>query len=188
MTRPAPRVRRLLGGLLAVVVVAACSGDDGARTSSATLPPGVVAPGDPERVPLEGFDEVAITVESPQSDDALAWCLLAALDAERRSRGLMGVTELGGYEGMAFVYADDVERSFYMRDTPMPLSIAWVAEDGALVATTDMAPCEDRDGCPSYGAGGPYRYAIEVPQGDLPRLGIGEGATVTVGGACAPRS
>ena len=44
-----------------------------------------------------------------------------------------------------------------------------------------MAPCEDRDGCPTYQAAGPYRTAIEVFQGDLDDLGITEGATVTVG-------
>ena len=51
-----------------------------------------------------------------------------------------------------------------------------------------MEPCEDREGCPTYPSDGRYRYAIEVFQGDLPALGITEGATVTVGGRCAPRA
>ena len=41
-----------------------------------------------------------------------------------------------------------------------------------------MTPCDDSDQCPTYPAAGPYRIAIEVPQGGLPRLGIGPGATV----------
>lgn len=145
-------------------------------------------PGDPARVPLEGFDEVAIRVLPAGGGDWLSWCLLAARTAAQRSRGLMTVTDLQGYSGMAFVYDEDVENAFYMRNTPTPLSIAWIAADGRLVSTADMAPCEDRDGCPTYPPAGPYRYAVEVFQGDLPALGITEGATVQVGGECAPRA
>ncbi len=144
------------------------------------------APGAADRVLLDGFKEIAIQVDPGDGTPTLAWCLLAALDAQARGRGLMGVTDLQGYEGMAFVYPEDVENGFYMRNTPTPLSIAWVAADGAVVTIKDMAPCEDRDGCPSYPSEGRYRYAIEVFQGDLPRLGISEDATVTVGGPCTP--
>jgi uncharacterized membrane protein (UPF0127 family) len=145
-------------------------------------------PGDPDRVLLDGFGEVAITVDPGDGTGLLAWCLLAALDAQQRGRGLMEVTDLQGYSGMVFVYEEDVANGFYMRNTPTPLSIAWVAADGGVVTTTDMAPCEDRDGCPTYSPDGPYRYAIEVFQGDLPDLGITEDATVSVGGRCAPTS
>ena len=142
-------------------------------------------PGDPDRVLLDGFGEVAITVDPGDGTGLLAWCLLAALDAQQRGRGLMEVTDLQGYSGMVFVYEEDVANGFYMRNTPTPLSIAWVAADGGVVTITDMAPCEDRDGCPTYSPDGPYRYAIEVFQGDLDDLGITDAATVTVGGACA---
>lgn len=147
-----------------------------------SLPP----PGEPGRVPLPGFAEVAITVDPPGDGGLLAWCLLAALTAEQRARGLMEVTDLQGYPGMAFLYDEPVQNAFYMRNTPMPLSIAFVDGDGGLVSTADMAPCEDRDGCPLYPPAGPYRTAIEVPQGRLPELGITEGAVIHVGGACAP--
>jgi uncharacterized membrane protein (UPF0127 family) len=140
-------------------------------------------PGDPGRVLLEGFDELAVSIEA--EDGSLAWCLLAALTADQRARGLMEVTDLQGYEGMVFVYEEDVENGFYMRNTPTPLSIAWIAADGSVVDTADMAPCEDRDGCPTYRPSGPYRYAIEVFQGRLDELGITESATVRVGGSCA---
>lgn len=144
------------------------------------------APGQPGRVALPGFSEVAITVDPPGEGGLLAWCLLAALTAEQRSRGLMEVTDLQGYDGMAFLYDEPVENAFYMRNTPMPLSIAWIDEAGAVVSTADMEPCEDVDGCPTYPPAGPYRTAIEVPQGRLDDLGIGPGSVVTVGGTCAP--
>ena len=189
---------------LRVLLVAACAlvglglwafvlrGADGPADPVLGPPPGSSGagepPGDPDRVPLEGFDEIAITVDPGDGGDLLSWCLLAALDAAQRARGLMEVTDLQGYSGMAFVYEQDSAGAFYMRNTPTPLSIAYVAADGSIVSTTDMEPCEDRDGCPTYPPAGPFRTAIEVFQGDLPSLGITEGATVTVGGACAPRS
>jgi uncharacterized membrane protein (UPF0127 family) len=153
---------------------------DGGETSASL-------PGEPDRVRLEGFDELAVTVD-PGDGSRLAWCLLAALNAQQRARGLMEVTDLQGYSGMAFVYDEDVQNAFYMRNTPTPLSIAWIAADGSVVDTRDMEPCEDRDGCRRYAPSGPYRYAIEVPQGDLPALGITESSTVLVGGSCAPTS
>jgi uncharacterized membrane protein (UPF0127 family) len=65
-----------------------------------------------------------------------------------------------------------------MRNTPMSLSIAYVDAAGTIVSTVDMAPCGDLGVCPTYPAAGPYRIAIEVPQGGLARLGIVAGATV----------
>ena len=154
---------------------------DGGDAGSTSLP------GDPGRVPLEGFEEVAISVD-PGDGSSLAWCLLAALTTEQRARGLMEVTDLQGYSGMAFVYQDDVQNPYHMRNTPMPLSIAWIAADGSVVTVEDMEPCDDRDDCPSYAPDGPFRYAIEVPQGGLDGLGISDSSTVTVGGTCAPVS
>ena len=145
----------------------------------------VTPPGDPDRVLLEGFGEIAVSVD-PGDGSTLAWCLLAALNAQQRARGLMEVTDLQGYAGMAFVYDEDVDNGFYMRNTPTPLSIAWIAADGEVVTIKDMEPCEDGPGCPTYPSGGEYRYAIEALQGGLDDLGITEGARVTVGGPCAP--
>ena len=196
--------RRQIGCTLGVAVVLVLligwvlvvRGDDGTAApvlgpdlgpvTTPTAPPGFIPPGEAGRTLLDGFDEMAITVQPAGGGDSLFWCLLAALTAEQRERGLMEVTDLGGYSGMVFVYDVDSTSGFYMRNTPTPLSIAWVALDGRVVGIEDMAPCEDRDGCPTYGSGGTYRYAIEVFQGDLLDLGITEDATVTVGGSCSP--
>ena len=161
-------------------------GADGPADPTLGEPVGAARPGDPARVPLEGFDELAVSVDTERG--SLAWCLLAALTQAQRARGLMEVTDLQGYDGMVFVYEDDVQNGFFMRNTPTPLSIAWIAADGSVVGTADMEPCEDREGCPTYPAPAPYRYAIEVVQGRLPDLGITEGSTVLVGGSCAPRA
>jgi uncharacterized membrane protein (UPF0127 family) len=97
----------------------------------------------------------------------------------------MGVTDLGGYPGMVFVYEQDSENAYWMRNTPTALSIAWIRRDGTVVSTADMAPCGDSADCPSYPSGGSYRYAIEVPQGQLATLGIGPGSKVRLTGQCA---
>ncbi len=120
-----------------------------------------------------------MTVETPTG--ILEWCMLLAETGAQHSRGLMQVTDptLGGYDGMLFRFTEDTNDRFYMHNTPMPLSIAFIASNGDIVSTTDMAPCDDGAGCPLYSAAAPYRFAIEVPQGHLGRLGIGPGAEVT---------
>jgi uncharacterized membrane protein (UPF0127 family) len=72
-----------------------------------------------------------------------------------------------------------------MKDTLLPLSIAWFDQKGRFVSATDMAPCPDQSDCPLYGATAPYTVAIEVVQGGLSGLGIGPNSTISIGGACA---
>lgn len=95
----------------------------------------------------------------------------------------MGQTSLHGFAGMVFEFPRPTRTAFYMKDTPMPLSIAWFGADGRFVGADNMAPC-GAGPCPTYSAGVPYKYALEVPQGDLAGLGIGAGSVLTVGGSC----
>jgi hypothetical protein len=135
--------------------------------------------GDPDLFP--GFGEVTIAVVAPDGTTA-GWCVLLAETARQRTQGLMEVTDLGGYAGMLFV--DDVEddQSFWMKNTVMPLSIAWFDDEGGFVSATDMEPCE-ADPCDSYPSEGPARFALEVPQGELGDLGIDEDSTLRIGAA-----
>jgi uncharacterized membrane protein (UPF0127 family) len=91
--------------------------------------------------------------------------------------------ELGGYDGMLFRFDDEVEVGFWMMNTPMPITVAYIGADGSLVSTADMEPCvsaaAQADGCPSYPPDGPYLWALEVPQGGLDELGLVRGATFT---------
>jgi uncharacterized membrane protein (UPF0127 family) len=203
---PTKRRAMVVGAVVVLVsaLVAACGGDDdaAAEASQALTSAGVDAaaaegsgldepPGLAEREPLEGgFGEVAIAITAPDGE-VLGWCVLVADDDELRARGLMEVTDLQGYAGMLFVWNEDSTSQFYMRDTVMPLSIAWFDAAGELVATEDMEPCPDTVAdCPLYPdePPDPYRFALEVPQGDLPSLGIEEGSRLRVGGDCAARS
>ncbi|MGH9281574.1 MAG: DUF192 domain-containing protein, partial [Acidimicrobiales bacterium] len=153
-----------------------------APTTSSTTSAATTVPG-PDAAAL-GFGEVAFTVTPAGASPASTFCALLAETAAQRARGLMGRRDLAGYDAMLFRFDADTTSEFYMRNVPVPLSIAWYAADGRFVSSTGMAPCPDRDGCPTYGAAGPYRFALEVLEGGLGRLGVGEGSVLTVGGAC----
>lgn len=90
---------------------------------------------------------------------------------EEREVGLMDRETLDPYDGMAFVWDEPVQASFWMKDTRIPLSIAFWDADGEIVAMFDMDPCED-DPCPSYAPDGAVLGAVEVDQGRLEAEGI----------------
>jgi len=143
------------------------------------------APGSADRTGLEGVSEAAAAVTAADGT-VTGCCLLVAATDEQRQRGLMEVTDLGGYQGMVFVWDHDTEGAFWMRNTPTPLSIAWFDADGEFVSSTDMAPCSaTADDCPMYPPEGPYRFALEVFEGDLDDLGVGPGSRLALGGPCA---
>ena len=78
----------------------------------------------------------------------------------------MGVTDLGGLDGMLFVFPVDSDGGFWMKNTLIPLDIVFFTADGGFVDALTMAPCTE-DPCPTYRPGGSYRYALEAPAGDL---------------------
>ena len=137
------------------------------------------------RTPFGDFPEIAFRIEGGAAAQATAArCALLAETWAQQGLGLMNRTDLGGYDGMLFKFASDTNGSFYMKDTPLPLSIAFFDATGDFVSTTDMAPCIHQPSCPTYSAARPYRWALEVPQGALPRLAIGPGTRLVTGGAC----
>ena len=97
-------------------------------------------------------------------------------DAERQ-QGLMGVTSLPKNAGMAFVWDTPTDGTFWMKNTLIPLSIAFVGADGRIVTLRDMAPCT-ADPCMTYAATAPYTVAIEANQGWFDQHGIQVGDEV----------
>jgi uncharacterized membrane protein (UPF0127 family) len=81
-----------------------------------------------------------------------------------REHGLMGVTSLPANGGMAFIWDAPTEATFWMKDTLIPLSIAFVDADDRVVTVREMTPCE-ADQCPTYAADAPYLTAIEANAG-----------------------
>ena len=92
--------------------------------------------------------------------------------AAQHQTGLMGRSDLSGYDAMVFRFSALTKTPFYMLNTPLPLSIAWFDSAGRFVSSADMAPCLGRTDCPTYAAAAAYRYALEVNQGFFEERGV----------------
>lgn len=80
--------------------------------------------------------------------------------------------------GMVFIFEEDAPRSFWMKQTLVPLDIAYFASDGTWVSSARMEPCTE-DPCASYASSGPAMYALELPAGGIGQA-IGRGWTMEV--------
>ena len=165
------RWRLLALGVVAVVVVLVVQGADRPPDPELGPPPPAGADGDdpggtdgggaPERSPIEGFDELAFRLDREGTMAATRCALLADEPDERR-------------------LDEPTDTTFTMRDTLIPLSIAFFDEEGDLVSTADMDPCPPgTEDCPSYEAEGPFLHALEVAQGGLPGIGVEPGARLS---------
>ncbi len=90
---------------------------------------------------------------------------------EERQRGLMNRKSLGENRGMLFVFPRDEKLSFWMKNTPIPLSIAYIAKDGIIKEIKEMEPHSLRPVESTYSV----RFALEVNRGTFERLGIEPG-------------
>ena len=148
---------------------------------------GANRPADPYfRGPVSGFGQQAFSIESLRGERASGneRCALLAQTEKQLSRGLMGRRDLAGYDGMIFRFAVEANRPFTMRETLIPLAIAWFDSGGNYVDEAEMTPCR-KITCPTYSADRPFRYALEVAGGSLTTLGVGPGAHLTLGGTCS---
>ena len=101
-----------------------------------------------------------------------------ASTSEQRAQGLMFRTELPDGEGMLFVFERDDFLSFWMKDTLIPLSIAFILSDGRIVEIRDMEPGNLTPIVSSRSV----RYALEVPQGWFSRVNITVGDRIILDG------
>ena len=97
-----------------------------------------------------------------------------AASPDQRSLGLMNRFSLKPDHGMLFVYERNEPLSFWMRNTYIPLSIAFIAPDGRIVNIEDMKPQTDE----THWSRGPAMYALEMKKGWFAERGIGPGAVV----------
>ena len=133
---------------------------------------------DPDRVRPDGFELVAATVTTADGE-ICDLCLWLAETPLQRASGLMFVTDLGGADGMAFRYPWPHTGNFWMKNTVLPLSIAFFDPDGGYIDEFDMEPCTTPT-CPRYRTPRDFLVAIETVQGDLADIGIGPGSTLDV--------
>lgn len=107
---------------------------------------------------MPGFERITVLVAGAE------WTVAVADTPELRAQGLMGVTDLGGLDGMLFVFPENTMSGFWMKNTLIPLDVAFFTVDGLLVDLLRMEPCTV-DPCTLYHARGAYRYAIETGVG-----------------------
>jgi hypothetical protein len=94
---------------------------------------------------------------------------------EERALGLMHRRKLPEDEGMLFICDECAVQKFWMKDTPLPLSIAFLDDDGTILKIADLEP-HDLDGESSEH---PVRYVLEVNQGWFSERGIAPGRRIT---------
>jgi uncharacterized membrane protein (UPF0127 family)/predicted small secreted protein len=134
----------------------------------------------------QGFTKVTLRIRHADGtvEEHCVW--LADSELERQ-QGLSERTDplIAGGEAMVFSFDADSDRTFWMKDTVLPLSIAWIDGEGAVIGTADMDPCPATStNCEKFSAERPYRLAIEMAQGRLQDWGIRPGATVSLGASC----
>jgi len=159
--RPRGRVLWLLVAI--VVVVSACAESAPSRTPVAVV----------GLEPLAGFESATLIVDGVDE-----YPVMLAATREQRSQGLMGVTDLGGWAGMAFVFDEPTDAGFWMKDTLIPLTIFWVGSGGRIVGSADMVPCEPGTDCIGYEPGSSYLWALEIRAGTAEELGISLDSTL----------
>lgn len=93
-------------------------------------------------------------------------------DERKRAIGLMFRESLAPNHGMLFVFREKAGHCFWMRNTLIPLSIAFLDDDGTIVNIEDMAPRSEDSHCPKR----PVRFALEMEQGWFAKRGLAAGA------------
>ena len=95
-----------------------------------------------------------------------------ATTPEQREIGLMFRQQMPSAEGMLFVFSVPAEQCFWMKNTQLPLTAAFVADDGTIVNMADMKPQTTDSHCSKK----PVRYVLEMNQGWFAKKGIKAGA------------
>jgi uncharacterized protein len=96
---------------------------------------------------------------------------------EQRGIGLMHRPKMGPNEGMLFVFETAAPQCFWMKNTLLPLSIAFLEDDGSVVNIEDMAPLALNSHCSKR----PVRFALEMNQGWFAKRGIKAGSRLQGG-------
>ena len=144
--------------LMVLVVLSACSGSEGASGAE-----------------LSGFPKARILVNGVEFEVYLA------TTPSQRAEGLMNATEDhllplpdGTPRGMLFIFPTEAVRSFWMRDTEVPLDLAYARADGTIFEIHQLVPLDETP-VPS---GEPMQYALEALEGTLAAEGITPGAVI----------
>jgi hypothetical protein len=102
---------------------------------------------------------------------------------QQQQVGMMMRTKMEQHEGMLFAFDEVAPRCFWMRNTLLPLSIAFIADDGTIVNIAEMQPQSDESHCSLR----PVRYALEMNKGWFAKRGIKAGTKLRGSPFAPPR-
>jgi uncharacterized protein len=120
------------------------------------------APGEPQT----HLQRIKISAGMHQIDTQVA------LSAEQRQTGLMWRKAMPMHEGMLFIFEQPSQQCFWMKNTLIPLTAAFVADDGTIVNLQDMKPQTTESHCSTK----PVRYVLEMNKGWFTKKGIKAGS------------
>lgn len=158
-------MKKVVMALLCIVLAAsACGGDE--------------QEANPESSVAVSEDGLTVKTAIIETDHEPVMLTVEVAESEAdRARGLMGRTSLAEDHGMVFIFFEKHHGGFWMKDTLIPLSIAFFDQEGEILEILDMEPCEE-DPCPTYDPGVPYWGAMEVNRGAFDEWGVSVGDTI----------
>lgn len=173
-----------VGVAVGALATGACSATGSAPTPApvgSTTAGGTVAPSTPAGVPdlhpsVDGYPAGTVEVVADDGTVHTVAVRIAETPAQR-THGLMEVPDVPAGVGMWFVYEEETTGGFWMKNTLVPLDIAYVGADGRVVSIAHAEPCT-ADPCPTYEPDAPYMHVLEVNAGAFERMGAGIGARV----------
>ena len=126
----------------------------------------VALPASAQNQPQMNLQRVEITAGMHRIDAQVA------VAPQERQTGLMHRKEMPVHEGMLFVFEQPATQCFWMKNTLLPLTAAFVADDGTIVNLADMKPQTEDSHCSAK----PVRYVLEMNQGWFAQKGIKPGS------------
>lgn len=180
--RPQMRIQMAFPALFFVLLllVGGCGGGESSapeENGSATTAPAQTTAETTQNTTVASAPDESTTLAITSSDGTRTEVQVEiADDRAEQQRGLMERTELAEDAGMLFVFDREEPRSFWMRNTLIPLSIAYIASDGRIVDIQDMQPLDET----SHPSAEPAQYALEVNQGFFAERGIEVGNEVEI--------
>ncbi|MCL7960469.1 MAG: DUF192 domain-containing protein [marine benthic group bacterium] len=148
----------LFSTVVAIPVLTGCGEAGGTSGGDAADQPVPISVGQEVRTAQIRIGGVEVTAEIADNE-------------ELRAKGLMNRDSLAENHGMLFVYGAAQVRSFWMRNTRIPLDIAFIDANGVIINIEPMEPQSDEN----YYSQGPMMYALEMDQGWFEANGVGPG-------------
>ena len=169
--------------LSSLLFMAGCGGEEKSESTSEDAPETTAASSESAGASVPDGSATVALIPSKGGGERVEVEAEIADDIFEVTRGLMYRTELAENQGMLFVFSDEQQRSFWMKNTLIPLSIAYMDSEGRIVDIQKMELVEDTGQTvpdaelPRYVSAEPAMYALEVKQGFYEERGIEVGDT-----------